>query len=102
VFYVRQHDVNLSLGTGFNTPLDLLTIPVDGSINLGDDKTLTMQMAFEGSYVWVAQYRLLEAKYLKLEPGEDAVILPTSFLLYPKITSKGICQTEWDQWWLVR
>jgi len=89
-FHVREKEVDSSFGTGSNTPIDLLTIPVGGSISLGNGRSLTSQIAYEGSYVWAAQYRLLEAKYLKIKPKQDMVSSPSTFLLYPNFTSKGV------------
>ncbi|KAH8704767.1 hypothetical protein BGW36DRAFT_412936 [Talaromyces proteolyticus] len=90
VLSISKRDLHTSIGIGSNTLFDLMTVPVGGSIGLGSSSYLESRMSFTGSHVWAAQYRLLDIRYIKIEPGQDSVDLPSQILLYPKITSHGV------------
>jgi hypothetical protein len=91
ILSISKRDMHTCIGIGgLNTAFDLMTVPVGGSIGLGSSSYLESKMSFTGSHVWAAQYRLLDIRYIKTEPGQDRVELPGQILLYPRITSRGV------------
>ncbi|EED15878.1 conserved hypothetical protein [Talaromyces stipitatus ATCC 10500] len=91
VLHIKKQSIESSVAGGglHNTVLDLMSIPVGASICVGRNEYLESRASFSGSHVWAAQYRLLEIKYLRVEPGQDFAELPSSILLYPNLTSQG-------------
>lgn len=91
VFHIKKQSIESSVAGGgsSNTVFDLMSIPVGASISVGRNGYLESRASFSGSHVWAAQYRLLEIKYLRVEPGQDFAELPSSILLYPNLTSHG-------------
>ena len=102
ILSISKRDTHTGVGVGSNTVLDIMTVPVGGSIGLGNSNYLESKMTFIGCHVWAAQYRLLDIKYIKLDPEQDKVELPRHILLYPNIASRGVLRgtpggTESDQ-----
>ncbi|KAJ5280214.1 hypothetical protein N7478_005586 [Penicillium angulare] len=58
-------------------------VPVGGSVSLGVGETWEMAMQVAEPHVWAAQYRLVDAKFIKVgKGGVDEVKLPVSMGLY--------------------
>ncbi|KAJ5741355.1 hypothetical protein N7533_010764 [Penicillium manginii] len=63
-------------------------VPVGGSVSLGVGSTWEMAMEVADPHVWAAQYRLVDARFIKIgKDGIDGVKLPASMGLYRDILS---------------
>ncbi|KAJ5609524.1 hypothetical protein N7528_010091 [Penicillium herquei] len=61
-------------------------VPVGGSVSLGVGSTWEMAMQVAEPHVWAAQYRMVDARFIKAGKGED-VKLPVSMGLYRDVMS---------------
>ncbi|KAJ6022063.1 hypothetical protein N7540_007567 [Penicillium herquei] len=61
-------------------------VPLGGSVSLGVGSTWEMAMQVAEPHVWAAQYRLVDARFIKAGKGED-VKLPVSMGLYRDVMS---------------
>ncbi|KAJ5735710.1 uncharacterized protein N7483_000835 [Penicillium malachiteum] len=61
-------------------------VPVGGSVSLGVGSTWEMAMQVAEPHVWAAQYRLVDARFIKAGKGDD-VKLPVSMGLYRDVMS---------------
>lgn len=58
-------------------------VPVGGSVSLGVGSTWEMAMQVAEPHVWAAQFRLVDARFIKVgKGGVDEVKLPVSMGLY--------------------
>ncbi|RAL12124.1 uncharacterized protein BO97DRAFT_478211 [Aspergillus homomorphus CBS 101889] len=63
-------------------------VPVGGSVKLGQGTSWEMTMEVEDQHVWAAQFRLLDACFIKMDSkGVDGIALPVSMGLYRDIMS---------------
>lgn len=66
----------------------LSSVPVGGSLSLGEGISWEMTMNLTEQHVWAAQYRLLDARFVKVGKGNaDSVKLPLSLGLYRDVLS---------------
>jgi hypothetical protein len=96
VFTVSNKKLNTSVGLSAVTISALTGVPLGGSIKISPDTTLEMESVSEERLVWAAQYRKLDAKYIRLGDGEEAT-LPNILSLYPDITSDGTLRDETEE-----
>ncbi|KAJ5709048.1 hypothetical protein N7493_010382 [Penicillium malachiteum] len=61
-------------------------VPVGGSVSLGVGSTWEMAMQVAEPHVWAAQYRMIDARFIKAGKGDD-VKLPVSMGLYRDVMS---------------
>jgi hypothetical protein len=69
--------------------------PVGGSVSFGWGSSLEIQMEMDERYVWAAQYRLVDAQYIQLGPGEEPS-LPTSMVLYKDVLSVNLTRAAFQ------
>ena len=96
MFTVSSKGLNTSVGLSAATIGTLAGVPLGGSIQISPDTSLEMGSVAEERLVWAAQYRKMEAKYIRLGDGEKAT-LPSILSLYQDVTSDGILRDESDQ-----
>jgi hypothetical protein len=78
------------VSTGISSALvgALSGVPVGGSVSLGIGSSWEMAMEVAEPHVWAAQFRLLDARFLKMgKGGIDDVKLPMSMGLYRDVMS---------------
>jgi hypothetical protein len=79
---------NISAGVSSAIIGALSGVPVGGSVSLGAGSTWEMAMEVADPHVWAAQYRLVDARFIKIgKDGIDGVKLPASMGLYRDILS---------------
>ncbi|KAJ5995254.1 hypothetical protein N7481_002231 [Penicillium waksmanii] len=79
---------NISAGVSSAIIGALSGVPVGGSVSLGAGSTWEMAMEVADPHVWAAQYRLVDARFIKMgKGGIDGVKLPASMGLYRDILS---------------
>ncbi|PYH49982.1 uncharacterized protein BP01DRAFT_310204 [Aspergillus saccharolyticus JOP 1030-1] len=86
---VSQSQSNqVSVGISSTVIGALSSVPVGGSVKLGQGTSWEVTMEVEDQHVWAAQFRLLDARFIKLDSkGLEDVTLPTSMGLYRDIMS---------------
>lgn len=63
-------------------------VPIGGSVSLGVGSSWEMAMEIADPHVWAAQFRLLDARFIKMgKGGVDSVKLPMTMGLYRDVTS---------------
>ncbi|KAJ5381554.1 uncharacterized protein N7496_003982 [Penicillium cataractarum] len=63
-------------------------VPIGGSVSLGIGSSWEMAMEVADPHVWAAQFRLLDARFIKMgKGGADGVKLPTTMGLYRDVMS---------------
>ncbi|KAJ5855618.1 uncharacterized protein N7529_009562 [Penicillium soppii] len=78
------------ISTGISSALvgALSGVPVGGSVSLGTGSSWEMAMEIAEPHVWAAQFRLLDARFLKMaKGGVDDVKLPMTMGLYRDVMS---------------
>lgn len=84
----REKSSNISAGISSALVGALSGVPVGGSVKLGEGSSWEMAMEVAEPHVWAAQFRLLDARFLKLgKGGVDGVKLPVSMGLYRDVMS---------------
>ncbi|PYI28214.1 hypothetical protein BP00DRAFT_403451 [Aspergillus indologenus CBS 114.80] len=84
----RSQSNQVSVGISSAVIGALSSVPVGGSVKLGQGVSWEIAMEVEDEHVWAAQFRLLDAKYIKLgSNGVDGITLPMSIGLYRDIMS---------------
>ncbi|PYH76529.1 hypothetical protein BO82DRAFT_359059 [Aspergillus uvarum CBS 121591] len=87
-FVSRSQSNQVSVGISSAVIGTLSSVPVGGSVKLGQGASWEIAMEVEDEHVWAAQFRLLDAKFIKLgSNGVDGVTLPMSMGLYRDIMS---------------
>jgi hypothetical protein len=93
VFTVSHNKISTSVGIDSNIIGAVTGVPLGGSITISPETSLKLGAVSEDRLVWAAQYRKLEAKYIRLSATSDAA-LPSVLSLYPDITSHGTLRDE--------
>jgi hypothetical protein len=78
------------VSTGVSSALvgALSSVPIGGSVSLGVGSTWDMTMEVADPHVWAAQFRLLDARFIKVgKNGVDGVKLPITMGLYRDVMS---------------
>jgi hypothetical protein len=88
VFTVPKRTLDTSVSIGSATTATLTGVPIGGSIKISPDTSLAVSSTSEERLVWAAQYRKLDAKYIRLGDGETAA-LPNILTLYQNVTNDG-------------
>jgi hypothetical protein len=96
MFTVSSKNLNASVGVSAATIGALAGVSLGGSIKINPDTFLKMESVSQERQVWAAQYRKIEAKYIRLGDGEVAT-LPNILSLYQDVTSKGSLRNESSQ-----
>lgn len=84
----RDHSANGSVGISPTIIGAISGVPIGGSVGLGQKNSWELSMEVAEKHVWAAQFRLLDAKFVKMGKGgvEDAK-LPISMGLYRDLLS---------------
>ncbi|KAH1790634.1 hypothetical protein KXX35_002777 [Aspergillus fumigatus] len=86
----RHSSSKISAGVSGSLVGALSSVPVGGFLNLGEGNSWEMTMELTEQHVWAAQYRLLDARFVKVDKrGADSVKLPLSMGLYRDVLSVG-------------
>jgi hypothetical protein len=93
VFTVSKKSLDTSVSINSVTIAALTGIPIGGSIKISPETSLTVSSVSEEQLVWAAQYRKLDAKYIRLGDGETAT-LPNILTLYQDVTSDGTLRRD--------
>jgi hypothetical protein len=88
VFIVSKRSLDTSVGISSVTISALTGIPIGGSIKISPEMSLAVSSVSEEQLVWAAQYRKLDANYIRLGEGEKATF-PNVLTLYQDVTSRG-------------
>ncbi|KAJ5134400.1 hypothetical protein N7448_000578 [Penicillium atrosanguineum] len=84
----RSDSAKISAGISSALIGALSGIPIGGSVSLGVDSSWDMTMEVSDPHVWAAQYRLLDARFIKMgKSGVDGVKLPATLGLYRDVMS---------------
>lgn len=95
-FAVSSGNLSTSVGVSAATIGALAGVPLGGSINISQDTSLKMESEYDGRLVWAAQYRKIDAKYIRLRDGEEPT-LPNILSLYQDVSSEGTLRAESDE-----
>lgn len=96
VLTVSKRSLDTSVSISSATTAALTGVPIGGSIKISPETSLTVSSASEEQLVWAAQYRKLDAKYIRLRDGETAT-LPNILTLYQDVTSDGPLRKDDDE-----
>lgn len=96
MFTVSSKNLNASVGVSAATIGALAGVPLGGSLKINPDTSLKMESLSPKRLVWAAQYRRIDAKYLRLRDGEMAK-LPNTLSLYQDVASEGSLRGESDK-----
>ncbi|EAW24538.1 uncharacterized protein NFIA_041160 [Aspergillus fischeri NRRL 181] len=83
----RHNSSKISAGVSGALVGALSSVPVGGFLTLGEGNSWEMTMELTEQHVWAAQYRLLDARFVKVDKGADSVKLPFSMGLYRDVLS---------------
>lgn len=84
----RGESAKISAGVSSALIGALSGVPVGGSVSLGVGSSWDMTMEVADPHVWAAQFRLLDARFIKMgKDGMDGVKLPASMGLYRDVMS---------------
>ncbi|KAG2026249.1 hypothetical protein GB937_001757 [Aspergillus fischeri] len=83
----RHNSSKISAGVSGSLVGALSSVPVGGFLSLGEGNSWEMTMELTEQHVWAAQYRLLDARFVKVDKGADSVKLPLSMGLYRDVLS---------------
>ncbi|OOQ91292.1 hypothetical protein PEBR_00442 [Penicillium brasilianum] len=82
------HSADISAGVSSAIVGLLSGVPVGGSVSLGVGSSWEMAMEVADPHVWAAQFRLLDARFIKMgKDGVDGVKLPMMMGLYRDVMS---------------
>lgn len=96
MFTVSSKKLNTSVGVSAVTISALAGVPLGGSIKISPDMSLKMEAVYQERLVWAAQYRKIDAKYIRLRDGE-VPMLPNILSLYQDVTSEGSLRDEFNE-----
>jgi hypothetical protein len=96
MFTVSSKNLNTSVGVSAATISALAGLPLGGSIKITPDTSLKMESVSPNRLVWAAQYRKIDAKYIKLRDGEIPK-LPNILSLYQDVASERSLRDESSQ-----
>jgi hypothetical protein len=96
MFTVSSKNLNTSVGVSAATIGALAGVPIGGSVKINPDTSLKMEAIYQERLVWAAQYRKIDAKYIRLRDGEMPT-LPNVLSLYQDVSSEGILRDESDE-----
>jgi hypothetical protein len=84
----RHNSSKISAGVSGSIVGALSSVPVGGFLSLGEGNSWEMTMELTEQHVWAAQYRLLDAHFIRAgRDGADGVKLPLSMGLYRDVLS---------------
>ncbi|KAF4162746.1 hypothetical protein CNMCM6936_001665 [Aspergillus lentulus] len=84
----RGQSAEVSTGVSSSVIGALSGVPLGGSLSLGKGRSWEVSMEVAEQHVWAAQYRLLDAHFIKAgRDGVDGVKLPLSMGLYRDVLS---------------
>ncbi|RHZ50231.1 hypothetical protein CDV55_100288 [Aspergillus turcosus] len=84
----RHNSSKVSAGVSGSLVGAISSVPVGGFLSLGEGTSWEMTMELTEQHVWAAQYRLLDARFVKVgKGGADSVKLPLSLGLYRDVLS---------------
>ncbi|KAJ5665314.1 uncharacterized protein N7477_007762 [Penicillium maclennaniae] len=84
----RSDSAKISAGVSSALIGALSGVPIGGSVSLGVGSSWDLTMEVSEPHVWAAQYRLLDARFIKMgKNGVDGVKLPTTLGLYRDVMS---------------
>jgi hypothetical protein len=93
----RGQSAGISAGVSSAIIGALAGVPVGGSVSLGVGSSWEMAMEIADPHVWAAQYRLLDARFLKMgKGGVDGVKLPMTMGLYRDVMSVNTARGPGD------
>ncbi|KAF7164862.1 hypothetical protein CNMCM5623_009289 [Aspergillus felis] len=91
----RHSSSKISAGVSSSIVGALSSVPVGGSLSLGEGNSWQMTTELADQHVWAAQYRLLDARFVKVGKGDAAnVKLPLSMGLYRDVLSVNTVRGE--------
>lgn len=84
----KGQSADMSAGVSSALVGALSGVPIGGSVSLGVGSSWEMAMEIADPHVWAAQFRLLDARFIKMgKKGVDGVKLPMTMGLYRDVTS---------------
>jgi hypothetical protein len=84
----KGQSADISAGVSSALVGALSGVPIGGSVSLGLGSSWEMAMEIADPHVWAAQFRLLDARFIKMgKGGVDGVKLPMTMGLYRDVTS---------------
>ncbi|GLI74900.1 hypothetical protein PoHVEF18_003149 [Penicillium ochrochloron] len=84
----KGQSADISAGVSSALVGALSGVPIGGSVSLGVGSSWEMAMEISDPHVWAAQFRLLDARFIKMgKGGVDGVKLPMTMGLYRDVTS---------------
>ncbi|KAJ5894516.1 hypothetical protein N7495_006207 [Penicillium taxi] len=84
----KSHSSSVSVGISSALVGLISSVPIGGSVSLGSGSSWEMAMQVAEPHVWAAQFRLLDARFIKMgRAGVDGVRLPSSLGLYRDVLS---------------
>ena len=97
ILHVMSSKPQGSISTGALAIGALTGVPVGGSINNSRDFSREAKLRTPEKLVWAAQYHKLQTDYIRVRPGEDAM-LPRAISIYPNALRTGsVVRGEADQ-----
>ncbi|GAQ08699.1 hypothetical protein ALT_6020 [Aspergillus lentulus] len=91
----RHNSSKISAGVSASIVGALSSVPVGGFLSLGEGNSWEMTMELAEQHVWAAQYRLLDAHFVKVgKGGAESVKLPLSMGLYRDVLSVNTVRGE--------
>ncbi|GIK00930.1 hypothetical protein Aspvir_004960 [Aspergillus viridinutans] len=91
----RHSSSKISAGVSGSLLGALSSVPVGGSLSLGEGSSWQMTTELTEQHVWAAQYRLLDARFVKVgKRGAENVKLPLSMGLYRDVLSVNTVRGE--------
>lgn len=86
----RGRSTDISAGILSSLVGALPGVSINGSMSLGTGSSWEVAMEVADPHVWLAQFRLLDARFIKMgKGGLDEVKLPTSLGLYRDVLSQN-------------
>lgn len=84
----REKSADISAGVSSAIIGAVSGVPIGGSVSLGVGSSWEMAMEIADPHVWAAQFRLLDARFIKMgKGGVDGIKLPTTMGLYRDVMS---------------
>ncbi|GFF96257.1 hypothetical protein IFM53868_08446 [Aspergillus udagawae] len=94
----RGQSAEVSTGVSASIIGALSSVPLGGSLSLGNGRSWEVSMEVAEKHVWAAQYRLLDAHFIKSgRDGVDGIKLPLSMGLYRDFLSVNTVRGAGDE-----